>query len=333
MNDYKGELVSILVPIYNGEKYIERCLSCILSQEYQHIQLIMINDGSNDKTDDLIKEMLDELSHKLDDVLYLTKENGGVGSAINYGLKYFNGEFLYLYDVDDILLPNAVQDCVTFLIENQNYSVVQANGYYVTEEGLDSKERLFFDSNYRIENDDLFLKIISGATFNWPGSYMIRSIDWQSANKSRNIYESRSGQNMQMLFPATYKHKSGLLDVPVMKYIVHPQSLSHFEGKDAYIKEIEATKSYQDIYYHVIDHLINTEEKIEVCKIIDSTFNHSRFNIALKYNEENDIKRYFNLLKDSQVLTINDKINYYHKFNKLKWLFLKIVRRIKLLVK
>lgn len=333
MNEIQNKLVSIIIPVYNGEKYIKRCLSCVLAQDYKYIQLIIINDGSNDKTDYIIKCMLGQLSNKLYDVQYYFKENGGVGSAVNYALKYFNGEFLYLYDVDDILLPNAVNDCVNFLNENKEYSLVQANGYIVTEQEINSVSTTFFDSNYKIVNNDLFAMIIRGQTFNWPGSYMIRSIDWLKANKSRDIFESRNGQNMQMLMPATYKHKSGLIYTPVMKYIVHSQSLSHFQGSDSYDKKIKASKSYQEIYLHVCENILEEKDKEEVFKIINETFLRSRFNLSLKYNKTNDINEYYCEMKKNRLITLNDKINYYNEFNKMLCFILKIFRKIIIWVK
>lgn len=332
MEILKNKLVSILIPIYNGEKYIERCLESILEQTYNHIQLILINDGSNDKTDDLIKDKLYELSNNLESVTYLIKENGGVGSAINKGLKYFEGEFLYLYDVDDILLPNAVNDCVKFLIENKEYSAVQANGYYVTEENIDLKEKLFFYDDYRIVDDDLFMMLINGQTFNWPGSYMIRSNDWLRANKSREIYESRNGQNMQMLFPATYKNKTGLLNKPVMKYIVHPNSLSHFQGKDAYFKEIDASLKYEDIYLCIINNLVEENDKNLILNTIKHTFISSRLNKSIKYKSKKEMKKYYNELKKYNLVTLNDKINYFQHINKGIYYYLKILRKIKMMV-
>lgn len=332
MEEIKKDLVSILVPVYNGEKYIDRCLDCIVNQTYKHIELILINDGSNDRTDEIINNRLSKLNIALENVEYIVKENGGVGSAINRGLKYFKGEFLYLYDVDDILLPNAVNDCVSFLKQNIEFSTVQANGYYVTEDSLQSHEKLFFDEDYRILNNDLFTMLIKNQTFNYPGSYMIRSKDWLKANKSREIYESRNGQNMQMLFPVTYKHKAGLLNIPVMKYIIHLQSLSHFDGKDAYDNEINASLKYEDIYIHIIDDLIENRDKDLILNEVKHTFISSRLNIAMKYECRKDIEEYYKELKSNNLLTINDKINYYHHYNMFYCFILKILRRIKMLV-
>ena len=108
MDNLVKNRVSLLIPIYNGEKYIERSLKSVINQTYSNIQLILINDGSNDNTYRLIQTELPNLKKILSDVKYIKKTNGGVGSAINEGLKYFDGEFLLLLDVDDILLKESI---------------------------------------------------------------------------------------------------------------------------------------------------------------------------------------------------------------------------------
>ena len=92
-------LVSIVVPIYNVEKYLKRCLESISLQKYSNIEIIMVNDGSKDSSIDIAKEYenKDFRFH-----LYF-KENGGLSSARNYGMNYAKGEYICFVDSDDFI--------------------------------------------------------------------------------------------------------------------------------------------------------------------------------------------------------------------------------------
>lgn len=95
-NKYK---ISIIVPVYNTEKYIERCINSILNQEFKDFQLIIINDGSTDSSE---KKIL-SLTNKLSNVIYKKIKNSGVAHARNYGLKYVEGEYVAFVDSDDFI--------------------------------------------------------------------------------------------------------------------------------------------------------------------------------------------------------------------------------------
>ncbi|MBQ8164270.1 MAG: glycosyltransferase family 2 protein [Clostridia bacterium] len=90
-------MVSIVVPVYNGEKYVASCVESLCNQSYKDIEIILINDGSADNTG----RILDELKHKDDRITVIHKENGGVSSARNRGIEEASGEYLLFCDCDD----------------------------------------------------------------------------------------------------------------------------------------------------------------------------------------------------------------------------------------
>jgi len=97
--------VSIIIPVYNVEKYIRQCLDSILQQTLKDIEIIIIDDGSTDNS----KEIVDEYQSLWDNVMVFHKENGGQGSARNVGLQYATGEYIYFMDSDDYLEKNALE--------------------------------------------------------------------------------------------------------------------------------------------------------------------------------------------------------------------------------
>lgn len=94
--------ISIIVPVYNAEKYIHECINNILSQSYEDFELILINDGSQDQTLSILKQF-----EKIDTrIKVLTKQNGGVSSARNYGLNISTGKWIAFIDADDKIDKN-----------------------------------------------------------------------------------------------------------------------------------------------------------------------------------------------------------------------------------
>lgn len=97
----KQELISVIVPVYNGEKVIEKCIDSLLKQTYQEMEIILVNDGSIDNTDSICSSY----SRKNDCIKYFFQKNQGPGAARNRGLKEAKGEYLAFVDADDCISP------------------------------------------------------------------------------------------------------------------------------------------------------------------------------------------------------------------------------------
>ena len=89
--------VSVIVPVYNVEKYITRCLTSLINQTLDDIEIIIVNDGSTDNSASIIKEY----KRQHNNIIYVEKENGGLSSARNFGLVYATGEYIAFLDSDD----------------------------------------------------------------------------------------------------------------------------------------------------------------------------------------------------------------------------------------
>lgn len=99
------KLVSVVIPIYNGEKYLDRCISSIVDQSYQNFELILVNDGSTDQSETKCNCWL----NKDDRIRYYRQNNTGVSSARNYGMDHATGEFVLFVDADDYLERTCIQ--------------------------------------------------------------------------------------------------------------------------------------------------------------------------------------------------------------------------------
>lgn len=106
---------SIIIPVYNGQHVIGRCIQSILEQTHQVFELILINDGSTDQTGDVCQEYYNTDKR----IKYFKQINGGVSSARNHGLNVAQNEYLLFVDADDYLLPEFLSTLSSLLIKNE----------------------------------------------------------------------------------------------------------------------------------------------------------------------------------------------------------------------
>ena len=99
--------VSVIVPVYNVEKYLEKCLKSLVDQTLQEIEIIVVDDGSQDDSKNIIDKYIKKYPDK---VKYLYKENGGLSSARNFGIPYANGEYIAFLDSDDYVEPTMYEE-------------------------------------------------------------------------------------------------------------------------------------------------------------------------------------------------------------------------------
>lgn len=135
--------ISVIVPIYKVESYLNRCVDSILNQSYKNIQVILVDDGSPDKCG----EIADNYEKKDSRVISLHKENGGLSDARNYGLRYATGEYVLFVDSDDWLNEDMIDTLVNISIESKA-DVVQSGFYYAYE------DYLLYDDRYYSEDMD-----------------------------------------------------------------------------------------------------------------------------------------------------------------------------------
>ena len=114
--------ISIVVPVYNGEKYISKCLDSLINQSYKNIEIIIINDGSNDNTEKICNKYKEIDSR----IKVISIENGGVSKARNIGIENATGQFLMFCDSDDYV----AKDWCKLLLENYKENNLILCDYY-----------------------------------------------------------------------------------------------------------------------------------------------------------------------------------------------------------
>lgn len=125
-----SDLVSIIIPCYNQGEYIEETLQSVLSQTYENIEIIIINDGSTDNSEETISNLIKEKPS----IQYISIVNGGVSKARNIGISKASGKFVLPLDADDIILPEYTTMAVEEFKKDPDLIVVTALGEFFGEE-------------------------------------------------------------------------------------------------------------------------------------------------------------------------------------------------------
>lgn len=112
--------VSIVVPIYNIEKYLEKCIKSLISQTYNNIEIILVDDGSTDKS----AVICDKFASEDKRIEVIHKENGGLSSAREAGITATTGDYVMIVDGDDWLDSHTIQRCINVLEENENVKCI-----------------------------------------------------------------------------------------------------------------------------------------------------------------------------------------------------------------
>lgn len=113
--------ISVIVPVYNVEKYLSKCLESLVNQTLKDIEIIVVNDGSPDNSQDIIDQYVNNYPNKIKSY---KKKNGGQGSARNYGLKYAMGDFISFVDSDDWLELDALEKMYKKAIKEKSDIVI-----------------------------------------------------------------------------------------------------------------------------------------------------------------------------------------------------------------
>lgn len=119
--------ISVIIPIYNVEKYLDKCIKSVIEQKDCKLEVILINDGSTDDSEAIAKKYESEYSF----VKCITKPNGGLSSARNEGLKYVTGDYICFIDSDDYIMEDLFKQCSKYMDENYDmikYKTIKVDG-------------------------------------------------------------------------------------------------------------------------------------------------------------------------------------------------------------
>ncbi|RKY31599.1 MAG: hypothetical protein DRP67_02325 [Candidatus Omnitrophota bacterium] len=190
----KKPKVSVIMAVYNGEKYLKECIDSILNQTFSDFEFIIINDGSTDKTEEILQDFKDERIRIVNN-----KENLGLTKSLNIGLSISKGKYIARIDVDDIALPQRLEKQVKFLDENQDVGLVGTWFYVIDEEG-----KIIGKEKYPINDAEIRKVLLKGNPF-FSSSVMFRKECIEKAGKFREEFIRAQDYDLWLRISEKYK--------------------------------------------------------------------------------------------------------------------------------
>jgi glycosyltransferase involved in cell wall biosynthesis len=302
-------LVSIITPCYNGELFIHRLLDSVLEQNYSHIEHIIIDDGSTDRTAEIIQEYIPKYEKLGKKLIYEFQENAKAGAALNRGLKLFSGEYLTWPDSDDYYSSdNAISTMVSTLSSlPEAYGIVRCDAILLDEDTL-SRTGKFSDNKSNADKEILFEDCILEHQF-WytPGCYFTSAKAFDSVVRNRDIFVNNDVQNWQMLLPVLYKYKCFYIKEPLHNYLVRSTSYCH-QPID-YELAISRTFIHEEIINETLKRIeMPPIELSSYLSLVEKKYVLKRLTISFEYNNSIEFDKLFLKLKKDNTNQVTFKL-------------------------
>ena len=275
--------ISIIVPIYNASKYLKKCLDSLVNQTKKELEFILINDGSTDDSESIIK------SYKDSRIKYFKRSNHGIGKTRNFGINKAVGKYIMFLDSDDYLEENACEELYK-KIEKEKLDVVVCDFYRVDSNSKEVEKIISFKNTSLKDNPNLLLNINLAP---WNKIYRSALIK----NNNIKFIEDLKYEDAPFVALSLLKSKKiGKVDKPLINYTIHEKSETTVRDERIFdiIKIVDIIRSYFKDYSwsrEVIDTLTikilvnyniqgrNIKDKDMRNKFIDETFSYFEKNI------------------------------------------------------
>ena len=293
----KNNLISVIVPVYNVEAYLEKCINSIINQTYKNLEIILIDDGSTDSS----PKICDEYMNKDSRIIVIHKDNGGLSSARNKGIEIAKGTLICFIDSDDYLEPNMLEELKNNM-EKYDSDISCCNFYDIKDDM--SSVRVKKDSNIE------FVSSEKEKFINIQNEYS--PLTYYAWNK---LYKKEIFNNIRFPEGRLYEYTYILCDIfdkanrisftlkPLYNYVYRSSSLGnsfnlkHFDKIGSFNKKIEFFDSKR--YYD----LSNKEKKGKACELIR---NLAKMKLNKIKNKEVYEKYYEELIKTVKELKWNE---------------------------
>ena len=269
-------LISIIVPVYNGEDYLARCLDSLLAQTYAPIEILMVNDGSQDRTAEILSQY-----EQYPQIKVFYQENKGLSGARNLGLKHFEGDFVCFVDSDDYVTPTYCEELYKALIDNNadisvcQYTLIDTKGKEIPQVN-DKKVQLFS----HIEALALLLEDGQLKSYAWGKLFKKELLENFSFPLGR-IFEDYA--SMFFLFDKATKVVT--INNCLYNYIQYSNSLSNKKGGEKFFHFFLGVMEMYDFAYQYKEKLPNWN------RIVEKTAKQSLFAIKRFYLFSKEVEK------------------------------------------
>lgn len=305
-------LVSLLTPMYNTDKYIHRLLDSVLSQDYPSIEMIIIDDGSTDNSKDIVKSYTQPFAEKGYTLKYVYQENHGQSVAIKNGLQLISGEFLAWPDSDDFYADKTAISQMVEVLKNtpKEFKMVRCQENILKDDtfellsirGLKAKEyedsTLFYDCLYK-----------KNGYYYAPGAYMVDAATLYETTGFDIYTDKNAGQNWQLMLPILYKYRCYTIKKPLYNVVIRQSSHSHgqYKGYDATEIIYKSYLATQVETLHRIKEMPLDEKELHKKNL---TLHYSRrlFHQAIKEKRPDKVKEQASVLRKNNAISKSESL-------------------------
>lgn len=212
--------MSIIIPVYNNDRFVEKCIRSVVEQTYNNLQIIIVNDGSTDGSYDIIKRLAEE-DCRID---VINQENKGVSAARNAGLEHAKGDYLTFVDGDDYISSDYIYNLMQCALENHAEMVITGLTMVRLDESV--VRRIIPGEYIRFEHEEWTFRLSAVA------AHMYETELWRRHNV--RFHEGERGEDMPVsLFFSGICERISILQKADYYYVQHEESAMHsFKKQD-----------------------------------------------------------------------------------------------------
>jgi len=211
--------VSVVIPVYNSERFLRESIESVLNQTWKNLEIIAIDDGSTDKSLEILQKFSDKIT-------VISQPNQGLAAALNAGIKKIHGKWFKWFSPDDILYPNAIDILIKEAKKLPENTIVYSNWDLIDEEG--KKLRSFSESNYNdLEPFEFNVRLLDGQQINVNTTLIPSSLFEKGCHIQNLIDPVAIDYDFFLRAAILYNSNFHLITKPLVRYRVHKEQLSH----------------------------------------------------------------------------------------------------------
>lgn len=299
--------ISVIVPVYNAQKTIKKCIESILVQTYKNLEIILINDGSNDKTEEICEKLVQTDNR----IKYYYKENTGVSKTRNFGLEKASGDYISFIDADDFLENNMYEIMIK---EINNADILICNCFLISDNKKINNDIDIKNNSY--ENLEEMLKDVNNKEINrYVNPPWNKLIKREIINNNNILFNSKISLGEDLLFNLTcmkYANKINIINERLYNYVVTTNGLSE-KKRDI--------KDFLNNSFYLMHSLIEISQKVEN---LDNIILNELRNIIVRMEQKYEISemlKFLELIRDKICNSVKSKR--LSKNNRIVYLLLK----------
>ena len=308
-----NDLISVIVPVYNVEKYLTKCIDSIITQSYSNLEILLINDGSTDNSLKICREF----EKKDCRVKVIDKPNSGVSNTRNLGISAAEGKYIIFIDSDDYIKSNMIELLYKYLIEyNSDASMCDIVKVDENDNVIESTQNNEIKKLSKLE----FLSNVFD--FRYSYGYPINKLfKKEKLDKVRFREDVHFMEDFTFVCDIVYKECSNIVYIPdkLYCYLQRSGSAIHTKFNEKWLSRLSTQKYIIEEYLEFFNERCKILFLYDYVMMILSAYSFLKLNHRLEKSIKNDIKielkKYYKLVISSKYITIYEKIKIFGKKN------------------